>query len=79
MTQILGEHVILTECRLETHYGPLLYDLLLRTVVSYMVPFRNFKNSKNLKFAVPSWKNYFENESELSKICSPIRIWMGSY
>jgi hypothetical protein len=34
-----------------------------------MIPFRNFKCSKHWKFAVPSWKHYFENENELSKIC----------
>jgi hypothetical protein len=48
MTRILGEHGNLIEFRLETHYGPLLYALLLHTVAPYgsLPQFQVFKTLK---------------------------------
>ena len=49
---------------MELYYTPFVWY----TVAPYdSLP--QFQVLKTLKFAVPSWKNYFENENELSKIC----------
>ena len=72
-TQILGEHGNFNRMSL----GDSLWTSIIRPSIAHGCAV--YGSLPGLQFAVPSWKKYFENESELSKICSPIRIWMGSY
>jgi hypothetical protein len=65
-SKILIEEQIMESSFMDLYSTSFYWERLRR-----MVPLHSNMCSK---FAVPSWKNYFKNENELSIICSSIRI-----
>jgi hypothetical protein len=76
MTRILGEHGDFNRIS----FRDSLWTSIIRPSIAYGCAvwfpseISSAQNIESLQYQ--AGKNYFENENELSKICSPIRIWV---